>query len=328
MAHAAAGSEHDDHRIRRYAAIVLAIVAAATIVLSVNTVWLHQRFFDTDTFVATLAPLPKDPAVSHAIATHAARALTADGRIDDTMTDILPDRLDFLVPKFTGLVEEVVYDTTMLVVTSDAFTTVWTESLRSAHATMIGILDGDIAPTGTVGIDLDGAAGLVLDRLDAQGIDLFDDLETAFGEIVLVQADVLATPRSVVDIFHTSVWLFPIIALLLLAAAVALDRDRFRPVQIFGFGATVFLLLSVVAIRVVAIVGFNSIADPIDRAAVEAIWDTLLNGYVMWNAIVGGVTLLIGLGAFSWRFRARIERWAESLGTGRSATAAEVEPGA
>jgi hypothetical protein len=50
--------------------------------------------------------------------------------------------------------------------------------------------------------------------------------------------------------------------------------------------------------RIVANIGFNSIADPIDRAAVEAIWDTLLNGYVLWNAIVGGIGLVVGAVAF------------------------------
>jgi hypothetical protein len=316
MTNTYAGSD-ESSRIRQYASVVLAVLAAVAIVFSVNTAWTQHRVFDTDEFVETLAPLPADPAVSHAIATHAARALTADGTLDETVAGVLPDRLEFLAPKFGTFVEEVVYDTTKSAVASDAFATVWTASLRTAHTTIIGILDGDVSPSEPVTIDLDGAAGIVLDRLDAQGIDLFDDLEAAFGKIVLVQANALAAPRSIVNLFHTSVWLFPIIALLLLAAAVALDRDRFRPVEVFGFSTTVAILLSVVAVRTAANIGFRSVLDPIDRAAVEAIWDAMLNGFVLWNGIVGGVALLVGLGAFAWRFRARIERWAASMGPGR-----------
>jgi len=316
MTNANAGSD-ESPRIRRYASVVLAVLAAVAIVLSVDAAWMQHRIFDTDAFVETLAPLPADPAVSHAIATHAARAMTAGGTLEETVADVLPDRLEFLAPKFGAFVEEVVYDTTRSVVASDAFATVWAGSLRAAHTTIVAILDGDVPPSQPVTIDLDGAAGIVLDRLDAQGIDLFDDLETSFGEIVLIQANALAAPRTITSLLHTSVWIFPIVALLLVAAAVAVDRDRFLPIEIFGFSTVVALLLSVVALRAAANIGFRAVTDPIDRAAVEAIWDAMLSGYVMWNAIVGGVALVLGLGAFAWRFRARIERWAGSSGPQR-----------
>ena len=104
------------------------------------------------------------------------------------------------------------------------------------------------------------------------------------------------------SLFHTSVWLFPAIALLLAAGAVIVDKDRLRPVQIFGLVTTGVILASLAAIRIVANIGFGSVADPIDRAAVEAIWDTLLNGYVLMSAIVGVIALVIGIAALWWRF--------------------------
>jgi hypothetical protein len=291
-------------RVRRYAAVVLAVLAALAIAFSVDTIWMHQRVFDTDTFVETLAPLPQDPAVSTAIATHVAEALTSGEMLENRVAEALPDKLGFLAPKFTDFVEEFAYDTTKRVIESDAFTEVWTRSLRLSHATIIGILDGDVATTdtGNVGIDLDEASELVLNRLEERGIDLFTDVETSFGEIVLIQAEALAAPHSIVNLFHTSVWLFPVIALLLAGAAVATDPDRLRPIMVFGFTTTIIVLLSVVGMRIIANVGFNSFADPIDRAAVEAIWDTLLNGYVLWNAIVGGIGLVVGAVAFWLRF--------------------------
>jgi len=304
------GETDGTHRwIRRYVALALAVLAALAIAVSVDTVWMHQRIFDTDTFVETLAPLPQNPAVSDAIAMHAAEALTAGGVLENRVAEALPDKLGFLAPKFTDFVEEFAFNTTKRVVESDAFTKVWTRSLRLSHRTIIGVLDGDIATTqsGNIGIDLDEASQLVLNRLDEQGIDLFADIETSFGEIILIQADVLAAPRSIVNVFNSSVWLFPILALLLVGAAVAVDADRLRPIQIFGLTTAGIILVSVITIRILANIGFNSVANPVDRAAVEAIWDALLNGYVLWAAIVGTVALVIGMTALWWRLRKPIE---------------------
>jgi hypothetical protein len=304
MAAESAGSDSNSRRTRRYAAIVLAVFAALAVSLAVNTAWMHQRIFDTETFVETLAPLPRDPAISNAIAMHAVNALATGETLEGRIAEALPDQLGFLTPKFTGFVGEFVFDTTKRVVESEAFARIWTSSLRRSHTVIIGILDGDIATTdtGNIGIELDDASDLVLDRLEASGVDLFTDVETSFDEIILVQAEALAAPRSIVSLFHTSVWFFPVIALLLVAGAVFIDTDRLRPVEIFGFVTTGVILASLAAMRIVANIGFGSVVDPIDRAAVEAIWDTLLNGYVLMSAIVGVIALAIGIAALWWRF--------------------------
>lgn len=303
MSDPATNSGTQSNRTRSIAAITLAVIAVVLASMAVDAFWLHQRIFDTDKFVESLAPLPQDPAVSTAIATRTVEVLSASGTAQARVAEVLPDRLAFLTPNVFELVEEQVFDATVRLVGSDAFTRVWTKGLETVHSAIIGILDGDPAypTTGDVGLTLEGTASLVLDELDRRGIDLFAEIETSVGEIAFVQAEMLAGPRTLINVFHTGVWVLPIVALLVLGLAVLTDRDRLRPVQVFGIGLAIAVLLSLVAIRIFAGYASGKVENEIYREAADAVWDALLNGYLLVSAIVGFTALAIGVAA--WWFR-------------------------
>jgi len=298
---AASGSQSS--RIGPIAAISLAVIAVLLATMAVDAFWLHERIFNNEQFVESLAPLPQDPAVSTAIATKTVEVLSASGTAEAKVAEVLPDRLAFLTPNVFDLVEEKVFDATISLVSSDAFARVWAKGLETVHTVIIGILDGDPAypTTGDVGLNLEGTAGLVLEELDERGIDLFAELETSVGEIAFVQAEMLAGPRSLINVFHTGVWVLPIAALLILGLAVLIDRDRLRPVQAFGLGLAIAILLSLIAIRIFAGYAGGKVENEIYREAAASVWDALLNGYLLISAVVGFTALAIGGAA--WWFR-------------------------
>jgi hypothetical protein len=121
------------------------------------------------------------------------------------------------------------------------------------------------------------------------------------GEIAFVQAEMLAGPRSLINVFHTGVWVLPIAALLILGLAVLIDRDRLRPVQAFGLGLAIAILLSLIAIRIFAGYAGGKVENEIYREAAASVWDALLNGYLLISAVVGFTALAIGGAA--WWFR-------------------------
>ena len=303
MTDTTAASDSQSSHIRPIAAIALAVIAVLLATMAVDAFWLHERIFNNEQFVESLAPLPQDPAVSTAIATKTVEVLSASGTAEAKVADVLPDRLAFLTPNVFDLVEEKVFDTTMRLVSSDAFARVWTKGLETVHAVVIGILDGDPAypTTGDVGLNLEGTAGLVLDELDKRGIDLFAEIDTSVGEIAFIQAEMLAGPRSLINVFHTGVWVLPIVALFVLGLAVLIDRDRLRPIQIFGIGLAIAILLSLIAIRIFAGYAGGKVENEIYREAAASVWDALLNGYLLISAVVGFTALAIGVAA--WWFR-------------------------
>ena len=303
MTDTTAASDSQSSRIRPIAAIALAVIAVLLATMAVDAFWLHERIFNNEQFVESLAPLPQDPAVSIAIATKTVEVLSASGTAEAKVAEVLPDRLAFLTPNVFDLVEEKVFDATIRLVSSDAFARVWTKGLETVHAVIIGILDGDPAypTTGDVGLNLEGTAGLVLDELDKRGIDLFAEIDTSVGEIAFIQAEMLAGPRSLINVFHTGVWVLPIVALFVLGLAVLIDRDRLRPIQIFGIGLAIAILLSLIAIRIFAGYAGGKVENEIYREAAASVWDALLNGYLLISAVVGFTALAIGVAA--WWFR-------------------------
>ena len=303
MTDSTAASGPQPSRVRPIAAIALAVIAVLLATMAVDAFWLHERIFNNEQFVESLAPLPQDPAVSTAIATKTVEVLSASGTAEAKVAEVLPDRLAFLTPNVFDLVEEKVFDATISLVSSDAFARVWAKGLETVHTVIIGILDGDPAypTTGDVGLNLEGTAGLVLEELDERGIDLFAELETSVGEIAFVQAEMLAGPRSLINVFHTGVWVLPIAALLILGLAVLIDRDRLRPVQAFGLGLAIAILLSLIAIRIFAGYAGGKVENEIYREAAASVWDALLNGYLLISAVVGFTALAIGGAA--WWFR-------------------------
>ena len=293
-------------RVPVFIGIALAVIAAVLVSISVDTYWLHDRIFDTDSFVESLAPLPKDPTVSTAIAVQTAATLEPGVAIEEQIANALPDQLGHLTPKFVEFTQELVFEKTQQLVESDAFTELWIAGLTAMHTVFIGVLEGDIATTesGNVGIDIDGVAGLASERLEGFGIDLFADVEASIGEIVVIQANLLAAPRSIMGVFHTAVWVFPLVALILLGIAVILDRDRLRPIQWFGFGSAIAIFASLVMLRGAINAAGLGIESDINRAAADAIWNALLDGYIALSLIVGSATLAIGIGTWMYRHRA------------------------
>lgn len=285
--------------------ISLALIAAVLVSISVDTYWLHDRIFDTENFVESLAPLPKDPVISTAVAVQAAESLDVGATAEQRIGDALPEQLEFLTPRFVEHTQEIVFDKTKQLVESDAFTEVWIAGLGAMHSVFIGVLDGDTATTetGNVGIGLEGSTGLIVERLEEHSINLFADVEASVGEVVVIQADLLAAPQSIMGVFHTAVWVFPLAALILLGIAVIVDRDPLRPIQWFGFGSAIAILISLVVLRSAVNAAGLAIDSKLNRAAADVIWTALLDGFVQLSLIVGGATLIVGVGTWMYRNR-------------------------
>lgn len=277
-------------------AITLAVVASIFVSMAVDAFWLDRAIFDSDGFVERVAPLPKNPAVSTAIAASTVQALSQDGALQAQVADALPDELTFLASTFTEFAAELVFDLTKSLVESDVFTSVWTAIVEATHRALTAALQGR---SDDVSFDLGIGAEVILNRLEESGITLFSDL--TIGEIVLLQADQLAGPRAIVNVFNTSLWLFPLIALVLLAVAVVVDWDRTRSIQVFGFSVATMVLVSAALLagtRTVFVGGGDTI---IVREARRVVWDALADGYLVLAAAVAGIGLVIGVGTWLGR---------------------------
>jgi hypothetical protein len=167
--------------LRRVAAAVLVAVAAFTLVAGVVGVWSARTALNTDRWVATVAPLPRDPQVAAAVADYATTQVFRAVDVEQRLRTVLPEQAAFVAAPLTGQLRDAVRRTVDNVLQSDRFQVLWVEINRRAHARAVAVLQGRsdviVARDNRITIDLLPLINQVLRELSAQ-------LPTLFGRQV------------------------------------------------------------------------------------------------------------------------------------------------
>ncbi len=229
------------------------------------------------------------------------------------VADRLPDELGVLAVPITDSIEQLIARAADEVIQSDAVTTAWTVSLRGTHRAVSAVLTGNDraleSEDGQIAINLDEIATEVVGRVEARGVDL-PDIDLELGSLVIYESDDLATAQGVAQGISTVGWVLPVVALLLIAAAIWVAPDRRRMVAFLGFATAIALLIHLAANRVTQNAVVGGIEDDLSREASAAVWDTTLARLIsgMWallviGLVVGFVAWLMGPSTRAQRLR-------------------------
>ncbi len=217
------------------------------------------------------------------------------------VADRLPDELGVLAVPITDSIEQLIARAADEVIQSDVVTTAWTVALRGTHRAVSAVLTGNDraleSEDGQVAINLDEIATEVVGRVEARGVDL-PDIDLELGSIVIYESDDLATAQTVAQGISTVGWVLPVVALLLIAAAIWVAPDRRRMVAFLGFGTAITLLIHLAANRVTQNAVLGGIEDDLSREAAAGVWDTTLARLIsgMWALLV--IALIVGFVAW------------------------------
>jgi hypothetical protein len=166
-------------RMRGITAAILIAITAIALVAGVVGVWAARTALNTDRWVATVAPLPKDPQVAAAVADYATNQLFEAINVEQRLRTVLPPQAAFIAGPVAGQVKDAVEKTVYNVLQSDRFQPIWQELVRRAHQRAVAIINGtsDVAVVrqDRVEIDLLPLINQVLRQLSAQ-------LPTLFGK--------------------------------------------------------------------------------------------------------------------------------------------------
>jgi hypothetical protein len=248
-----------------------------------------------------LAPLPKDDAVATAIS-----VLVADGVIEAVgveawVTEKLPTELEFVAAPLTDAINGFVATAAAEVIESDAFTSVWSKAVRVTHKAASAVISGDDraleAEGGTVSINLDEIAGVVVKRVEAAGLDV-PDADFELGSIVLYEDEQLAAVQSLAKAINTLGWFLPLLGLLFILVAIAVSRNRRGTTALLGFGTFIGTALGLISLRLGRNYVVNAIEDATKQDAAGAVWDVLLDRLyqMMWATLI--LALIVGIVAW------------------------------
>lgn len=326
--------------VRRRNWLVGALVVVAVLVVLVGsvTLWAHDFLFNTDTWVATVAPIAKDPAVTHDLSVYLAQQGTDTIDIGQRTQNALPPRLqplaDPIAIALQGWLQTFLQRTIERFVTSPTAYDVWVTVNRVAHRQVVNVLQNKPgalrANGGKLELNLLPLLSKALIAVQQRAPRLLPrpipeisaatppgqaeqqlsqalgvTLPAGFAQITLLQSQDLSTAQKIVRIFNAVVVVLIVAAVALIVAAVWLSLRRRRTLIELGLGVGLALIVTRVLVRRIeddvaaGLAGHQGGA--VATAALRAIIGNL-QSFTLWFLVAGIVVAVVAflLGKPQW----------------------------
>lgn len=281
---------------------ILILLVCLLAVVSVLVVWTRDELLDTDTFVATVAPLGQNPAIQNAVATKVSNQLVSQTNLEQRVKTALPPRAGFLAEPLSAQVKNVTNQLTLKLVQTPAFQKLWVESVRRSHeqleALLLGQKQGSVNSTnGEVTVDLAQVEARVKKQLDARGITVFNKVPVSRAPtLVLFRSTQLLKIQKLVKFLDKLAVYLPILTLLCFAGAIVLSADRRKGVARAAGGLALTMAVLLIGANVARNQFLGSLLPSQPKDAAAAVIDTvsakLLDGIRLILIVAAVVTLI------------------------------------
>ena len=296
-------------------ATVLIVLGCILAPVSVLAVWTANQVSDTSRYVANMAPLIRDPAITSTltdkITTQVSSRLDVTARTNSAASALashgLPRASTLLRnfgPSISSAVTGFIHTQVHKIVTSPAFARAWDRLNTVAHAQLVKALSGQgngaiTIKNGQVTLGLGPFIDVVKHHLAARGLTIVNRLPPINPTFTLFSAKYLVKAQTGYRVINDLKIVLPILALALLAAGVYVARGHRRALIGAGLGLAGSMLVLGAALLIFRTVYLNSVPNsklPANAAAV--LFDTLVQFIRagLRTLLVAG--LVIATGAF------------------------------
>jgi hypothetical protein len=235
--------------LRWVAVGVLVVLAAHLTIVAVVARYARGQILDTDKYVATVAPVGRDPAVQRAVAAQVSDAILEQIDVQDVAQQALakltelgaPEIVQGLAVPLANQVESFVRQEVSKQVHSESFEKLWDDANRRAHSRVVAVLTGRgqgavEIEEGQVTLDLATVIEKVKQRLVDRGFGLADRIPEVHRTFVLVDSRQLLRAQRAVRLLDRVATVMPFVVIGLLAAAVFVAPNRRRGLLISALG--------------------------------------------------------------------------------------------
>jgi hypothetical protein len=301
---------------------LLVALSCLLVLLSTTVVWAHRTVLDTHTFVGTVAPVFKDPAVASAVAARGTGELFTELNLQARLRSALPPKASFAAVPVTNATKGFVAGELTKVLASPRFQAVWTKTLTATHQQLVAVLRGqNTAAVSTSGgyivLNTVPVINQALGKVSGLASDLTGkhvtlptitsaevpqqqvaklskalgvSLPSNFGEITLVRSSGLATVRQAVKAFDGLTLVLPLAAIVLIALCLWLSVNRRRTLLQLAVGVS---LLMIVERRVVLHEQSVLASAAHNPQLASSVLGDLLHGFFVLTAWVLGAALVV-----------------------------------
>lgn len=251
-------------RGRGFAAWTILVVAALLLPIAFTAFWAQRTLVDTERYIATVAPLAKDPTIQKAVGDKVSSVLIEQIDAGNRLQNVLPPQLAPLAPLVAGGVNNFVEQQVDQILTSPKFADVWEGINRRLQASLIKALSGN--PDGAVTIEGDQVIldtgdliEIVKQRLVDRGLSWAANIPVpplVDRQVVILTSPQLETARKAYAIGQpVAQWLiWAVILLFVIAVVISTRRAR----MIIGVG--VAFVLAAIVLKLGLAYGQNELA--------------------------------------------------------------------
>ena len=222
-------------------AVVVLMLAAVLGSLAVVATYLRSEVLDTNTYVATVAPLGADPTVRTAVAARLADEIVARSDVealakqlaDRLVTEGAPARVTDLVGPLVGGLRSFLNTKLSELMATPRFEQAWQNINRIGHTGLVTALTGGkgqvVSSQGnTVTLDLGELLTLAKQQLVAEGYGVFGKIPDVSITYTLVESNQLPKVRTYTKLLNAAGTWLPWVALVLLIGGVLIAPNRRR----------------------------------------------------------------------------------------------------
>jgi hypothetical protein len=330
--------------LRRGLTWVLIVLVAVGVLGTTVAFWADQTLFNTDRFVATVAPIAKDPAVIESVSTDISTSIVEEIGLQQVVESVLPTELQGMGSIVVSGVQTTIARAIADFMATPQFAAVWEQATRSVHTEVVGILRGDSAiiesTGGVVSVDVfplvaQGLKAADKALTDATGRDIAlpqltdptnaeasrAEIEQAlgvtlppdFGQIVIADTSALDEATQVLRVFETSILIAAIVTTLIAVLAILVAVRRRRAFLQVAIASIIGLALGLVVVaridQVVADAAPTGTAGATARAAI----DSIVRGFVGYAIVMVVVLAVVAVALYVAGRPSWIPRWGRSI---------------
>jgi hypothetical protein len=240
------GAKNHHMRGRRIGVTVLLVLATLFTTAFGFALWAKRQALDTENWVNTSSALLEDDDIRQAVGLFIIDRLYQSDEVQAQLEQVLPPRLAPLAKPAAAGLKQVAQRNAGRVLGTDAALKAWETANRTAHKTLLRIIESDAAENG-VSLEL---KSLFEQMATATGLpaSVVDKLPPEVSSLQVAGPGQVETARNLLDTFKTLLWVLLGLTLVAFAAALALSPDRRRTVVTVG-GCLIFAGIALLAIR-------------------------------------------------------------------------------
>ena len=295
---------------RGITAWVLIVLASLLIPISVISVWAIRTVTNTDQYVATMAPLARDPAIVDHLAARATDELFSTHIVQDKVTAALPKAAKPIVTPIVNEVHNYVYGLALQVFESPKFGKLWDTLNRHTHDAVIAVLTGKQTPlaqkfekAGAIVVNVTPALNNLIDRANAKGVTLFNPLKAVLTQgnslsVTVVSKSQVSKFTAAFNLIVKLKWVIPVVALSLAALGIAIAVKRRKTLLRMAIGVALVTMVLLAGLSLGRITFINQASGHVNGEVAAAVWDTMLRFLktdLRWMLLA---TALVALGAW------------------------------